>query len=159
MAPKWNSSGLSMNLRFPDDESTKDVILAARGTAKGSDTEPRHVFIYWENCCNNDQNVLARQVVQLEKHGDTYVYLEPNIKLDGFVDYETRILGQFTRDQREKILELAADVEFAKRSLVNGSRVWTRKLLGRMVDEQLIGLETFLTVVDMVPLPREQAEQ
>jgi hypothetical protein len=38
--------------------------------------------------------------------------------------------------------------------MVNGSRVWARELLGKMVEEGLIDRATFLRVVEMVPLPR-----
>jgi hypothetical protein len=47
-------------------------------------------------------------------------------------------LGEFSRAQRDEILDLAGQVVFSKTSTTNGYRVWTRDLLEAMVQARLI---------------------
>jgi hypothetical protein len=67
-------------------------------------------------------------------------------------------LGEFTRAQRNRILELARKVKFERKSVVNSCRVWTRDLLEAMVEERLIGQAMFEDVDEKVPLLRRKPE-
>ncbi len=161
MIPTSNVTDLS--LKYPDDESEKKVYLQARGPLSGSLHTPRHVWIFWDNGSSSTagSNILIHQIIQLERWGDRFYYVEPNIKQrirDKAQESQTYELGTFTRDQREKMLELAADIQFNERSLHNGCRVWTRKLLGAMVNEGLLDRMDFVALIDLVPLPYEQPE-
>ncbi|TFK99018.1 hypothetical protein BDV98DRAFT_572097, partial [Pterulicium gracile] len=67
-------------------------------------------------------------------------------------------LGVFSRQQRDRILELAARVEFNKRSRVNSCRAWTRDLLVAMVEEGLVDPKIFVIVDGGVPLKKRAPE-
>jgi hypothetical protein len=64
---------------------------------------------------------------------------------------QTISLGIFTPEQREQLLELAADVEYDR--VTTESRVWMRNLLAKMVQEKLISHHLFNTIREDVPLP------
>ncbi|KAK0208012.1 hypothetical protein DFS33DRAFT_403317 [Desarmillaria ectypa] len=144
MIPTSNITDLS--LKYPDDESEKRVYLQARSPISGSSHTPRHFWIFWDNGGSSTagSNMLIHQIIQLER--------------DKAQELQTYELGTFTRDQREKMLELAADIQFNERLLHNGCRVWTRKLLGAMVNEGLLDRMDFVALIDLIPLPYEQPE-
>ena len=60
-------------------------------------------------------------------------------------------LGEFSRAQRDEILDLARQVVFLKMSTTNGCRVWTRDLLMAMVQANLISQATFDEIDAGVP--------
>lgn len=109
MIPTYNPTPLS--LKFPDDDSKKAIFIAVRESAYGRgsggwgnggggvENNSRHVWLFWDNYSTNtpastsDKQCFpqaspeyppspsARQVLQLERHGSEYIYLEPNIVL------------------------------------------------------------------------------
>ena len=154
---------------FPDNESSKVVALYVSPPNRSNNLDPRHVFLCWPNGESNSSssgsgtNLAVFQVVQLERRDDGFRYIYPNVWAfsQSVIDtYQKIPIGTFTRDDREKILELAEGIRFHPRSNVNGCGVWMRRLLGQMVidDDKLLGHWDFLRICNMVPLPNTQPE-
>ncbi|KAG2361058.1 hypothetical protein BDR07DRAFT_1288158 [Suillus spraguei] len=139
---------------YGDDRSNKEVFLQATGLHKDSDhNKPRHVLIYWVNAVISD-GIEVWDITQLEKHGNGHQYHYPNalkVSTKGRPHNQTISLGIFTSEQREQLLELAADVEYDQ--ITTESRIWMRNLLAKMVEEELISHDLFNTIREGVPLP------
>ncbi|KAG2121261.1 hypothetical protein DEU56DRAFT_98733 [Suillus clintonianus] len=139
---------------YGDDWSDKEVFLQATGLHKDSDRcHPRHVLIYWVNAALTG-GFEVWDITQLEMHGRWHQYHYPNaLKINSKerTRNQTISLGIFTSEQREQLLELAADVEYDQ--VTTESRVWMRHLLAKMVEENLISHRLFNTVREDVPLP------
>jgi hypothetical protein len=149
--------------KFPDDDSTKKVHFQAAGlvTQTGIGIGDRHVLLWWLNFNNlmgsNPSSESSRviQIVQLTGQPGNYAYYSPVAQMcdDTHEDDNMQILlGEFTRAQRDRMLELAKEIRFERRSVVNSCRVWTRDLLEEMVGEGLISRETFEDVDGRTPL-------
>jgi len=142
-----------VSLEYGDDRSIKEVFLQAAGLRKDPDpSKPRHVLIYWVNAVLSG-GIEIWDTTQLESHGHWHQYHYPNALKVSSVERthnQTISLGMFTSEQREKLLELAADVEYDE--LATESRVWMQKLLAKMVDENLVSRRLFDTVREAVPL-------
>lgn len=124
MIPTYNPTPLS--LQFPDDDSAKTIFIAVRGSAlgkrsgsgggEGVENNSRHVWFFWHNhpvkkpiglelrsssaalpFLTISSPSTARQVLQLERHQSSYVYLEPNVVLplvSSFYPFATEIAYQ-----------------------------------------------------------------
>ncbi|KAG2347289.1 hypothetical protein BDR05DRAFT_725047 [Suillus weaverae] len=140
---------------YADDRSDKEVFLQATGLHKDSDrSNPgRHTLIYWVNAALSG-GIEVWDITQLEMHGHWYQYHYPNalkVNTKERSRNQTISLGIFTSEQREQLLELAADVEYDQ--VTTESRVWMRDLLAKMVQEKLISHRLFNTIREDVPLP------
>lgn len=139
---------------YSDDWSDKEVFLQAAGLHRNSDrSNPRHVLIYWVNAALSG-GIEVWDITQLEMHEHWHQYHYPNaLKVDTKERSrnQTISLGMFTPEQREQLLELAADVEYDR--VTTESRVWMRNLLAKMVQEKLISHHLFNTIREDVPLP------
>jgi len=155
---------------FPDNESSKVVSLYASPHNRNNSLDPRHVFLCWPNDRSQSSsssvgtNFTVFQVVQLERRDDGFRYIYPNVcafPRAMIETYQKTPIGTFTRDDREKILELAEGIKFHPRSNVNGCGVWMRRLLGQLVidDDKLLDHWDFLRICNMVPLPNTQPEK
>ncbi|OJA15197.1 hypothetical protein AZE42_08106 [Rhizopogon vesiculosus] len=119
-----------VSVEYGDDQSHKEVYLQVTGLQKDPDpNKPRHVLIYWHQ----------------------YHYPD-TLKVDSIkrTRNQTISLGVFTFEQREQLLEFAADVEYNE--LSTESHVWMHKPLPKMVEEKLISLCLFKIIREMVPL-------
>ncbi|KAJ8585622.1 hypothetical protein M405DRAFT_824646 [Rhizopogon salebrosus TDB-379] len=141
-----------VSLEYGDDRSDKEVFLQAAGLQKDPDpNKPRHVFIYWVNATLTGGTEVW-DTTQLEPHGHWHQYHYPNaLKVNSAERRrnQTISLGTFTSEQREQLLELAADVEYDE--LATESRVWMHNLLAKMVEEKLISLRLLSTIREEVP--------
>lgn len=139
---------------YNDDWSDKEVFLQATGLHRNSDrSNPRHVLIYWVNAALSG-GIEVWDITQLEMHEHWHQYHYPNaLKVDTKERSrnQTISLGIFTPEQREQLLELAADVEYDR--VTTESHVWMRNLLAKMVQEKLITYRLFNTIREDVPLP------
>ncbi|OAX35037.1 hypothetical protein K503DRAFT_399833 [Rhizopogon vinicolor AM-OR11-026] len=142
-----------VSVEYGDDRSDKEVFLQATGLQKDPDpNKPRHVLIYWVNATLSG-GIEIWDITQLEPYGHWHQYHYPNtLKVDSIerTRNQTISLGVFTSEQREQLLEFAADVEYNE--LSTESRVWMHKLLAKMVEEKLISLCLFKIIREMVPL-------
>ncbi|KAF9070822.1 hypothetical protein BDP27DRAFT_1323058 [Rhodocollybia butyracea] len=141
----------------PDDDSEKEVYLQAHG--HNFDGRERHVVIHWFNGKLADSPVT--QIIQLSGIPGKFVYesLVAKLRNPATMDsHKQYFLGSFTRAERQLLLQLADNVEYDKRSVVNGCRAWMRNLLLAMVKENLISEETFETIEEEVPLPKRLPE-
>jgi hypothetical protein len=141
--------------KYPDDDNTKEIYLqAARLTYAG--VGDRHVLLWWLN------GVDVIQIIQLTGQPGNYGYYAPvaqQYSVESAVAANLQIfLGEFTRAQREQIMELARKVKFERKSVVNSCRTWTRDLLEAMVEEGLISQAMFEDVDEKVPLLHRKPE-
>ncbi|KAI0319274.1 hypothetical protein OF83DRAFT_1111309 [Amylostereum chailletii] len=157
-----------MNLytHFPDTRHDKEVIVVAAGHS--FDGRYRHAYLAW---CNGQypyrthptapyQNVY--QIVQLAQKSDgTYYYA------DKYAERRTEqsesanqkfSLDTFSSKERQAILRLAGQVQFARKSKVNGCRTWLHDLLVAMHDAELITEEKLEELKEGVPLPERLPE-
>jgi hypothetical protein len=143
---------------YPDDDSAKEVILHALGLTY-SGVGDRHVLIQWNNATT--EVGLVTQMVQLTGQSGNYSYYVPVAKLRSaqtLLNNQLFSLGEFSRAQRDKILDLARQVVFSKTSTTNGCRVWTRDLLVAMVQAHLISQVKFNEIDAGVPLVKRVAD-
>jgi hypothetical protein len=136
---------------YPDDDSTKTVILEAWGFETVGRTEQRHVMITWLNDIMLDGETVASQFVQLRGTPGSYSIEDGNQvcrlrSIETLENYRNYKLGDFDRGGREKIIRLSNEVSFDPGSFTDGCRVWTRQLLMAMQEEGLVEQE----VVDMI---------
>jgi hypothetical protein len=152
MAPAQPTQGdMSAYDLHPDTSIDKEVFVQASGLVTTPMETPRHIFICWSN-----QSQEWYQVIQLIKWGNWYHYVYPAVQEHlpaNFSANQTWSLGIFTRDQREKLLELAEDIKFEKGSLTQGCRVWTAKLMLEMRRNGLISQDLLARIRREVPLP------
>lgn len=139
---------------YGDDWSDKEVFLQATGLHKDSNpSNPRHVLVYWVNAALSG-GFEVWDITQLEMHGHWHQYHYPNalkVNTKERSRNQTMSLGIFTSEQREQLLELAADVEYDQ--VTTESRTWMRNLLAKMAEEKLISHHLFNTIREDVPLP------
>jgi hypothetical protein len=143
---------------YPDHDSLKEVILHALGLTY-SGMGDRHVVLQWINA-ETDEG-LVTQMVQLTGQPGNYTYYAPVVRLCSLTTMQTNqvfSLGEFSRAQRDKFLDLARQVVFSKTSTTNGCRVWTRDLLVVMVKNSLVSQAKFNEVDAGVPLVRRVAD-
>ncbi|TFK66301.1 hypothetical protein BDN72DRAFT_844516 [Pluteus cervinus] len=171
----------SIHTQYPDDQRIKSVWLQAAGLDYPGFGD-RHVLIWWENgpstsnanststdknqeCASQSADIT--QIIQLAGGPGNYHYYYPVVQKQkgGANLYAVQVesnqqwfLAEFTRGQRDRILELAAGLEFKKDSGVNGCRVWTRDHLEAMVEDGLLGVDVFEGVDREAPLVQRKAE-
>ncbi|KAI3615626.1 hypothetical protein WG66_011822 [Moniliophthora roreri] len=98
----------------------------------------------WSNgqLANDGLKTSVTQVVQLTGGPGSYHYFAPVCKIRNIQSLEsdnTRwCIGDFSRAQRDRLLQLAAKINFLKTSIVNDCQVWLRELLEAMKDEGLL---------------------
>lgn len=139
---------------FPDNDDAKEVFVQASGFITKSMAEARHIVIGWVNGQHEGQQVW--EILQLGKAGDTYYYQYPYLEQRARTNHkawETWSLGGLSRDQREKIVELAEDIPYRKKSNNEGSRFWAARLLLEMMHEGLITHSLLARMQAEVPLP------
>lgn len=137
----------------------KEILLYAAGHS-GNMIDPRHVYICWSNGSTEEGNFIM-QIIQLAKQGNYFHYYDPYMEVchrDTLEDYQQWILGTFSLEQREKIIELASQVDFVRDWTSNGCRVWIRKLLSAMVEAVLIDRMLYEHLRRSIPLPQDQPE-
>ena len=143
---------------YPDDDSVKEVTLHARGLTY-SGVGDRHVLLQWNNATTGKGPVT--QIVQLTGQSGNYSYYVPVAKYrseESMLANQLFSLGEFSRAQRDEILDLAHQVVFSKTSTTNGCRVWTRDLLVAMVKTRLISQAKFDEIDVGVPLVKRVAD-
>ena len=136
----------------------KEVILHAQGLTY-SGVGDRHVLLQW-NIATTAMG-LVTQIVQLTGQSGNYSYYVPVAKLRSaqtMLSNQLFSLGEFSRAQRDQILDLARQVVFSKTSTTNGCRVWTRDLLVAMVQAHLISQAKFNEIDAGVPLVKRVAD-
>jgi hypothetical protein len=104
----------------------------------------RHVLLQWNNATT--EMGLVTQIVQLTGQSGNYSYYVPVAQLcstQSMLNNQLFSLGEFSRAQRDEILDLARQVVYSKTSTTNGCRVWTRDLLVAMVQASLISQAKF----------------
>jgi hypothetical protein len=138
----------------------KEVILLAHGLTY-SGVGDRHVLLQWNNTPTTGNIGFVSQIVQLTGQSGNYSYYAPVAQLgsaETMVNNLLFSLGEFSRAQRDEILDLARQVVFSKTSTTNGCRVWTRDLLVAMVQAQLISQTKFDEIDVGVPLVKRVAD-
>ncbi|PBK85416.1 hypothetical protein ARMGADRAFT_1129555 [Armillaria gallica] len=139
-----------------DDESDKEVFIEAAGSSYNG--VERHVLMYWDNGTLNQARVV--QVVELVGIPGDYTFKSPVARLHRPMQHPdtSSFLGEFSREERDIIIELARKVEFDERSTKNGYRVWLRELLETMVQEGFLSDETFEVIDREVPLVKRRPQ-
>ncbi|KAF8351820.1 hypothetical protein F5887DRAFT_932522 [Amanita rubescens] len=143
---------------YPDDDSVKEVSLYAHGLTY-SGVGDRHVLLQWNNATT--EMGLVTQIIQLTGQSGNYSYYVPVANLcsaQSMLNNQPFSLGEFSRAQRDVILDLARQVTFSKTSTTNGCRVWTRDLLAAMVQAHLISQAKFNEIDIGVPLVKRVAD-
>ncbi|KAF9466701.1 hypothetical protein BDZ94DRAFT_1305937 [Collybia nuda] len=154
--PKPTLVDMTAYNRYPDTDMDKEVFVQAAGYGEKAAGIPQRILICWLNPTPTKQGDGAYQIIELEMQGNYYHYCYPVVEQRSaqvMADHQIWSLGVFTRDQRELLLELAEDVEFKERSLTEGSRVWTAKLLREMRQSGLLSQELVTKIHREVPLP------
>lgn len=144
---------------YQDDDTVKEVNLQAHGLTY-SGVGDRHVLLQWKNATTEKGPVM--QIVQLTGQSGNYSYYVPVAQVcseESMINNQLFSLGEFSRAQRDEILDLANQVFFSKTSTTNGCRVWTRELLMGMVQTDLISREKFDELDVDVPLVRRVADE
>ncbi|EKM77847.1 hypothetical protein AGABI1DRAFT_130120 [Agaricus bisporus var. burnettii JB137-S8] len=147
--------------KYPDNDKMKHVFIQADNKAYPGYGD-RHVLLWWSNSNDedNDSNFVT-QVIQLTGQAGNYNYYAPVVKPRSPTSTARHLqidLGNFTREERDKILDLAKRVQFNKKSTVNGCRVWTRDLLESMVNQGLITKAKFESIDAEIPLMKRKEE-
>jgi hypothetical protein len=148
----------SVYATYPDNDSIKEVFLQTANLTYAG-TGDRHVVMWWWNETEEPNEVA--QLIQLTGQSGHYSYYSPVAqKIDRQVIARNQqfSLGEYTRAQRDQILQLASNVAFEKKSTTNGCRVWTRDLLEIMVTAGLISGAKFAEVDTGVPLVKRRSE-
>lgn len=161
MAPKPTRFMGDVYPTFPDNDETKNVVLQVAGVSYDGSGD-RHVLVSWSNG-KDSEGASITQRIQLTGNPGWYEYYAPlatkgsaetnNIQRDEYF-----ALGVYSRSQRDRILQLADNVDFSKTSVVNSCRTWTRDLLAAMVKEGLLFQDTFDEVDKGVPLKKRIPE-
>ena len=142
----------------PDDDSMKEVTLHAKGLTY-SGMGDRHVLLQWNNATTEIGPVM--QIIQLTGQSGNYSYYVPVAQVcseEFMINNQLFSLGEFSRAQRDEILDLARQVVFSKTSTTNGCRVWTRDLLVAMVQANIISQSKFNEIDVGVPLVKRIAD-
>ncbi|KAH9855222.1 hypothetical protein C2E23DRAFT_611986 [Lenzites betulinus] len=142
----------------PDDDSTKSVFLQADGKTTAT-TGDRHVLLCWINY--QDEEKTVTQILQLSGGPGNYSFHNPVVKYQSQQSYETNTfytLGDYTRAQRDRIVEIARGLDFNMKTRVNSCRTWTRQLFVAMMAEGLLSQEIFDKIDKDVPLRKPEAE-
>ena len=136
----------------------KEVTLHAQGLTY-SGMGDRHVLLQWNNATTEIGPVM--QIVQLTGQSGNYSYYVPVAQVcseEFMINNQLFSLGEFSRAQRDEILDLARQVVFSKTSTTNGCRVWTRDLLLAMVQAHIISQAKFNEIDVGVPLVKRVAD-
>jgi hypothetical protein len=141
--------------KYSDNNENKEVCLQAAGrTYLG--TGDRHVTLLWENGHSEDGANTIIQLIQLTGGSGNYNFYSPvaESRRNGSISGNNELfsLGIFSRPHRDRIIEIADGIHFAKKSNKNGCRVWTRDILQALVQEGLISQSKFEEVDKGVPL-------
>ena len=142
----------------PDDDSMKEVTLHAKGLTY-SGMGDRHVLLQWNNATSEIGPVM--QIIQLTGQSGNYSYYVPVAQVcyeEFMINSQLFSLGEFSRAQRDEILDLARQAVFPKTSTTNGCRVWTRDLLVAMVQANIISQSKFNEIDVGVPLVKRIAD-
>jgi hypothetical protein len=147
--------------KYPDNDKLKEAFIQAEGKSYPGYGD-RHVVLWWTNSNDaNDGSGVITQVIQLTGQAGNYNYYAPVVKQCPLTSIQQHLqisLGNFTREQRDKILDLAKSVQFYKKSTVNGCRVWTRDLLESMVNHGLTTKAKFESIDAEIPLVKRKEE-
>jgi len=146
--------------QYPDDNSTKEIILQADGLVTAGPNADRHVLLRWTNGIDESGYHYA-QIIQFTGGPGNYNFYTPQVEghLEESMKSKTFYkLGQYTRVQRDQIIALAKAVNFDNRSCVNGCRVWTRDLLVAMIGAKLLSEDKFNEIDADVPLKKRVPE-
>lgn len=146
--------------QHPDDDTTKELVLIAKGHAHTPPHGDRHVLIEWSNGLTPTGDTVY-QFIQLLGNPGNYAYYSPHAKIGSDLPRSRNTyftLGEYTREQREEILKMADETPFERRSVVNSCRTWTRDLLGRMVERGLLKKDVFEEIDGKVPLKKRVPE-
>ncbi|KAA1470929.1 hypothetical protein DENSPDRAFT_80744 [Dentipellis sp. KUC8613] len=144
---------------YPDNQDTKEVFLQAAGTHySGSE---RHVLLYWTNYIKKP--MIVAHITQLlgipgAYHWENAATLQD---YDTFLHHDTYSLGEYSRAQRDRIIELAEHLDFVPTSTVNSCRTWMRDLLDAMVKDPDVALDPdiFSMIDEEVPLLVRRPEE
>ncbi|KAG7088439.1 hypothetical protein E1B28_012431 [Marasmius oreades] len=145
--------------QYPDDDSTKQVVLQADGL-KAANPDDRHVLIHWTNGTDASGNRYT-EVVHLTGGEGNYGFYTPQVKRhsDESLKLDTfYVLGHYTRAQRNQTITLAKAVQFNKTSRINNCQTWMRDLLEAMVKGGLLSEAEFNKIDSGVPLKRRILE-
>jgi len=146
--------------QYPDDDSTKEIVLQADGLVTAGPSADRHVLLRWTNGIDESGRHYT-QIIQLTGGPGNYNFYTPQVEgnlAESVTSNTFYELGQYTRAQRDKIITLAKAVNFDKRSRVNGCRVWTRDLLVAMIGAKLLSEDKFNEIDVDVPLKKRVPE-
>ena len=138
---------------YPDDDSVKEVTFHAQGLTYTGMVQDRHILLQWNNATTEMGPVM--QIVQLTGQSGNYSYYVPVAQVcseEFMINNQLFSLGEFSRAQRDEILDLARQVIFSKTSTTNGCQAWTRDLLVAMVQAHLISQARFNEIDIGVPL-------
>ncbi|KAF8558620.1 hypothetical protein OG21DRAFT_1481311 [Imleria badia] len=159
MPPRLTFEYNPLSYAYPDDESPKEVFFqASNGTPIAAHLCA--VLLYWANKVFSDGEEVW-QVVRLDRREDTkdvYRYVYPDmIVVDGEyqrLQHQMFLLGEFSRDEREAVLEYAEDVGYDARSEDEEESLrWMSELLERMVKEGLVAHGIVDAIREGVALP------
>ncbi|TFK99012.1 hypothetical protein BDV98DRAFT_606489 [Pterulicium gracile] len=143
--------------QHPNDNSDKSVQVQAFRTSAQEDFSNRHVLLQWTNArigSGPDDDDTCKVIQMIQPTGGVGQFGTQ----DNDQATNSGTWGVFSRKQRDRILELAARVEFNKRSRVNSCRAWTRDLLVAMVEAGLVDPKVFEVVDGGVPLKKRAPE-
>jgi hypothetical protein len=145
--------------QYPDDNSTKEIVLQADGLVTADPGVDRHVLLHWINGIDGSRRYT--QMIQLTGGPGNYNFYTLQVKADSEGSVRCNAfyeLGQYTRVQRDQIITLAEAVNFDKRSRVNNCQTWMRDLLVAMVGAELLSEDKFNEIDVGVPLRKRVPE-
>ncbi|KAF7793932.1 hypothetical protein EIP86_005054 [Pleurotus ostreatoroseus] len=148
---------------YPDDATVKQVYLQADGKINATLSD-RHVLLGWVNHIEQDETsgvMTVTQIVQLSGGPGNYAFHTPTVKQQSASFHERNTfypLGNFTRAQRDRIIEIARGLNFNMKTRVNSCRTWTYMLCVAMIAEGLLSQETFDYIDKDVPLRKPEPE-
>ncbi|KAI1784836.1 hypothetical protein LXA43DRAFT_191053 [Ganoderma leucocontextum] len=146
--------------QFPDDNSTKEIVLQADGLVRRAPGQDRRVLLCWTNGVAESAKYYT-QVIHLTGGPGSYAFYTPQVKMqsqESLPQVTVYSLGHYTRVQRDQIILLAKAIRFDRHSRVDGCRVWTRDLLDAMVNVDMLQRTTFDMLVAEIPLPARLPE-
>ena len=146
--------------RYPDDDSTKEILIQADGLVTPEPGVDRHVLLRWTNGVDESGGRYI-QIIQLTGGPGNYNFYtlqveghpEGSMKNNTFYN-----LGQYTRVQRDQIITLAKAVNFDRKSRVNNCMTWMRDLLVAMVGAELLSEDKLNEIDADVPLRKRVPE-
>lgn len=142
--------------QYPDDNTIKEIVLQADGLV-AANPDDRHVLIRWTNGTDDEGNLFT-QIIHLSGGPGNYHFHTPQVKIHVKELDTLHVLGDYTREQRNKIIILAKAIQFNKKSHVNNCQTWMRDLLAAMVNDGLLSSETFDKIDVDVPLKKRIPE-